>query len=69
MHYTTFHLRTRPRMYVVVAMICGLSALLIELFISGTSDLRDHADRHIDSAVRRAVRTEAADAYKQVEPQ
>lgn len=64
MHYSTFHLRTRPRMYLVVAMTCVLSALLINLVVSGTSDLRDHAGRQIDSLVRQAVSTEVADAYE-----
>ena len=56
-------------MYLVVAAIACISALLIDLVVSGTSSLRDEASRQIDSAIRRAARTEVSAAYGQAETQ
>ena len=52
-------------MYLVVAAIACISALMINLVVSGTSSLRDQASRQIDLAIRRSVSTEASAAYGQ----
>ena len=57
-------LRTRLRMYLLVTLVCGASALLVEIVVSSTSELRDYANRRIDSAVRKAVQSEVAQATR-----
>ena len=46
------------RLYFLIALICGLSALCMELFSQGTRQFRSYAEQRLDEAVRKAVRTE-----------
>ena len=46
------------RLYLLIALVCGLSALFMELFSQGTSRFQSYAEQRLDDAVRRAVRSE-----------
>ena len=52
--------RSRLQMYLLVTLICGASALLVELLVASTSDMRGYANRQINSVVSKAVRAEVA---------
>ena len=43
------------RLYFLIVLICGLSALLMELFSQGTSRFQSYAEQRLDDAVRKAV--------------
>lgn len=59
--------RSRLQMYLLVALICGASTLVIEFVLSSTSGLRGYANRQINFAVRKAVRAEVTPAAQVTE--
>ena len=59
---SVIHLRSRPRMYMIVFITCGVLALLLQWLVSATSDFSSYADRQIQSAVNEAVKTQVAEA-------
>ena len=65
MRRSRFHLRTRPRMYVVVFFTCGATVLLIEFLTGTTADFKSRADRQLQSAVSQAVESEDADLSRE----
>ncbi|MBT6146478.1 MAG: hypothetical protein HN712_01680 [Gemmatimonadetes bacterium] len=56
-----FHLRTRPRMYALVTLMCGTAALLLQFMLSGASQFKNYAELRLESAVHEAVRTEVGE--------
>ena len=56
----SFHIRTRPRMYLAIFIASGAAALLIEAFIALTDDFRTYADQQLMSATQIALQTEVA---------
>ena len=48
-------------MYLVVTVVCGASAALMQLFLSGTSRAKNHAELRLENAVQAAVHSEVAD--------
>ena len=61
MTLTGFHLRTRPRMYALVTLLCGMSALLLQFMLSGASQFKNYAELRLESAVHESVRTEVGE--------
>ena len=59
-----FHLRTRPRMYLVVTLMCGMSALLLQFMLSGASQFKNYAELRLESAVQGAVHTEISEVAR-----
>ncbi len=51
-----FHLRTRPRMYAIVTLMCGMSALLLQFMLSGLSEYKNYAELRLEAAVHESVR-------------
>ena len=64
---SVIHLRSRPRMYLIVFITCGVLALLLQWLVSATSDFSSYADRQIQSAVHEAVKTQVAEASKDLD--
>mgnify|MGYP005651091631 FL=1 len=56
-----FHLRTRPRMYAIVTLMCGMSALLLQFMLSGASQFKNYAELQLEAAVHESVRTEVGE--------
>lgn len=56
----TYQLRTRIRMYLLVTLVCGLSALMLQWFLAGADEFRNYAERQLDGAVRAAVHDEVS---------
>jgi len=54
----SYELRTRIRMYLWVTLLCGASAAALQLFLAGTGDFRNYAERQLDEAVGTAVHRE-----------
>ena len=65
MHWNTFHLRSRTRMYLLVTIACGISAGLMQLFLAGTDEFKNYAERRLEQTVRDAVATEVAEVSRQ----
>ncbi|MDA0337584.1 MAG: hypothetical protein O2782_20660 [bacterium] len=57
----SYQLRTRSRMYLLVTLLCGAAAAGLQLFLAGTGEFRNYAERHLDSTVRAAVHQEVTD--------
>ena len=58
------HLRSRPRMYMIVFITCAMLALLLQWLVSTTGDLSAYADRRIQSAVNEAVESQVVEASR-----
>ena len=50
--FATYELKTRLRMYLWVTLLCGAGAVGMQLFLAGTGEFRNYAERQLDSAVR-----------------
>ncbi len=61
------HLRSRPRMYVIVFITCAMLALVLQWLVSATGDLSAFADRRIQSAVDEAVQSEVTEASRNLD--
>lgn len=64
---SVIHLRSRPRMYLIVLLTCGVLALLLQWLVSATTEFSSYADRRIQSAVNGAVKTQVAEVSKDLE--
>ena len=62
------HRRHRQRQpiktYVVIFLVCGGLALLMQLISGVSDDVSEYADEQVNSAVRKAVETELKKAVK-----
>ena len=58
--------RQRPPMkiYVIIFMVCGGLALLMQLISGVSDDVSEYADERVNSAVRKAVESELKKAVK-----
>ncbi len=57
----TYQLRTRLRMYLLVTLLCAAAAAGLQMFLAGTGEFRNYAERQLDSTVRAAVHQEVTD--------
>ena len=48
----TYDLKTRARMYLWVTLLCGATAAMMQLFLAGTGEIRNYAERQLDDAVQ-----------------
>ena len=60
-----FHLRTRPRMYAMVTLMCGMSALLLQFMLSGASQFKNYAELRLESAVHQSVRAQVEEVAQE----
>ena len=58
------HLRSRPRMYMIVFITCAMLALVLQWLVSATGDLSAYADQRIQSTVNEAVQSEVVEASR-----
>ena len=61
------HLRSRPRMYVIVFITCAMLALVLQWLVSATGELSSYADRRIQSAVDDAVHSQVTEAARDLD--
>lgn len=57
----TYEAKSRIRMYLLVTVLCGAAAALMQVFLAGTSQFSNYAEEQLDSAVRGAVHQEATE--------
>lgn len=58
------HLISRARMYLYVTIACGLSAVLMQLLLSGTGEIKNYAEQRLELAVRDTVRSEVGEVSR-----
>ncbi len=59
--FAPYELKTRLRMYLWVTLLCGAGAVGMQLFLAGTGEFRNYAERQLDSAVRVGLHQEVTD--------
>lgn len=57
----TYDLKTRARMYLWVTLLCGATTAMMQLFLAGTGEIQNYAERQLDDAVRARVHQEVTD--------
>ncbi len=57
----TYELKTRARMYLLLTLLCGVAAGLLQLFLAGTNEFHNYAEQQLDGAVRAAVQEQATE--------
>ena len=57
----TYDLKTRARMCLWVTLLCGATTAMMQLFLAGTGEIRNYAERQLDDAVRARVHQEVTD--------
>ena len=60
-----FPLRTRPRTYAMVTVMCGMSTLLLQFMLSGASQFKNYAELRLESAVHESVRAEVLEVARE----
>lgn len=48
----TYDLKTRARMCLWVTLLCGATAAMMQLFLAGTGEIQNYAERQLDDAVQ-----------------
>ena len=48
----TYDLKTRARMCLWVTLLCGATTAMMQLFLAGTGEIRNYAERQLDDAVQ-----------------
>ncbi len=59
--FAAYELKTRLRMYLWVTLLCGAAAVGMQLFLAGTGEFRNYAERQLDNAVRASLHQEVTD--------
>ncbi len=48
----TYDLKTRARMCLWVTLLCGATTAMMQLFLAGTGEIQNYAERQLDDAVQ-----------------